>query len=1297
MRKFLISYILAALTALCITANAPASEVQTWAPLDRNAAIELSRGITPDGYPDADVVIVDQHTWVSYREDGTYTEWYEEYVKVLTEKGKRRYRSLTSSFSIPYNTTKFILAEIIRADGSTREVDIQKNSREMVNQSQMYSNIYDPNDRILQVSIPELQIGEMVHYVISDEFIKARMPGTFSEYITFEGTDPIKRSCFTVVAPRTKPLKSIALKAEIPGTVTHTMVNTEDEIVYQWIAKDVPRAFEEPEMPPLYTQVQRLLVSTIPDWRTVSRWYWNLSKPHIAQTTPGMRSTVIKLVKGIQDRNRKIEAIFHWTSQKVRYLGIVTEKEAPGYEPHPVCMTYERRAGVCRDKAALLVAMLRLAGFEAYPVLIMVGPKKDPEVPQPYFNHAVVCVKNKDGSYLLMDPTNENTKELFPAYLNNQSYLVATPQGETLLTSPIIPAEQNMMRIATAGTLDGKGVLRADTTLAFEGINDNAYRGYFSMISQEERRTYFEKVLKKVIPGATLTGFTITPEDMLDVTKTLKATMSFSATDFLMHARTMTMFPSFRFGNSIGTVNHLIQRMGLKERKYAYQTDIACGVDETMNIKLDASLMSPLNLPLQDFSDDGCTSWKRSYSLKEGSCIGENLFAMKLPEYSPDQYKSVQETLKKIEKSNRIMPLFSNTPSVTETGGEPWYAAYAPDAVILDERLDVDIISETAWTETTSMKVKVITYAGKKRYGDLQIPFNPVWEDIEVKKALVTSPTGQTREISKDEINVMDQEWVGKARRYPAGKFLVMSLPSLQEGSTIEYEIVSKKRDRPSFYLETEFQEEDPIEAKTLRLHVRDGVRLKSAKADAGFGAPDAWKPFPDEVIIEEHSKEGNTDIIEFSARRIPPIRKEENLPPGYSFKPSVFVSSGSLARYADEVSTALVKASSSQPEAARKAQEIIRTLPQGEERILKIRDFVARNIQSIDISLSELPLNQISLADRTLADGYGNTADRAALLYAMCKAAGFQSEFILTSSASSIEALNGPLLEFPAHQWFNVVLVRIKTGHGYIYLGDTDQYAALGTAPASGIPALVTGSGTIETIRALSEDYENRGEDSFSIELKQNGDALIRKKRLIYGTGYGSFRKGYKEMPPEEQRRRFQEIVSSISKAAVAESPYMVSCDTYPAVEEFTVSVPSYAVRQDDRLSLFIPGIAASVAGVTGDERFNPLYRDYPTHSIMTVEVLLPEGVRSIEAMPPESVRYHMPGSGDITLETKVVSPPSDNSDHPGRTRIVVVQRMDLKPMLLMPDEYPALLDIQSSLSHPRMRTLMVRMGEGK
>ena len=58
-----------------------------------------------------------------------------------------------------------------------------------------------------------------------------------------------------------------------------------------------------------------------------------------------------------------------------------------------------------------------------------------------------------------MDATDENTKELFPAYLNNQSYLVANPRGETLLTSPVISSDQNMLNIHTRGTLDKQGNL----------------------------------------------------------------------------------------------------------------------------------------------------------------------------------------------------------------------------------------------------------------------------------------------------------------------------------------------------------------------------------------------------------------------------------------------------------------------------------------------------------------------------------------------------------------------------------------------------------------------------------------------------------------------------------------------------------------------------------------------------------------------------------------------------------------------------------------------------------------------
>src|SRR5207244_7456115 len=112
----------------------------------------------------------------------------------------------------------------------------------------------------------------------------------------------------------------------------------------------------------------------------------------------------------------KIKAVFHHVSNKIRYMGLTPEKDRPGFEPHDVRLTFENKYGVCRDKAALLVSMLRAAGLQAYPVLVSVGSKKDPEVPEPFFNHAIVGVELKKGEYVLMDPTAENTKELLPSY-----------------------------------------------------------------------------------------------------------------------------------------------------------------------------------------------------------------------------------------------------------------------------------------------------------------------------------------------------------------------------------------------------------------------------------------------------------------------------------------------------------------------------------------------------------------------------------------------------------------------------------------------------------------------------------------------------------------------------------------------------------------------------------------------------------------------------------------------------------------------------------------------------------------
>jgi len=275
-----------------------------------------------------------------------------------------------------------------------------------------------------------------------------------------------------VDAPESHPLRAIRIKDEVKGTIQSSETKKDGRILYTWTATNVPQIVPEPDMPPMYMCVQRLLVSTAKDWPGISEWYYKVSRPRLDAVTPELRAKVAELTKDARTDDAKIMALFQFVSQQIRYMGITAETEAPGYEPHDVSLTFNQRYGVCRDKAALLVSMLELAGLKAFPVLFMSGYPKDDEVPNNYFNHAVAAVEDKPGHYILMDPTYETTAELFPSTMANMSYMVAKPEGETLRRSALVPTADNLLKIKTEATVSPEGTLEGMSTIDFLGVND---------------------------------------------------------------------------------------------------------------------------------------------------------------------------------------------------------------------------------------------------------------------------------------------------------------------------------------------------------------------------------------------------------------------------------------------------------------------------------------------------------------------------------------------------------------------------------------------------------------------------------------------------------------------------------------------------------------------------------------------------------------------------------------------------------------------------------------------------------
>ena len=383
----------AALSAVVFAAAVPDMPTEFLA--DSSKVVEAAARAIVERFPDADSAIIDDRIHTRFESDGSGITWDDEWVKVLTEKGRRSHAAVTLDYNERYGDAGVLCLEVVGTNGVTRTVDFAKTLKVATDNSGMDANIVDPADKKVSCSVPDLQVGEIRHVRFWRRIRKARMRNAWADADLLEQTQPIFSTVVTVDQPAELPV----VHAVVRNPFTNTVVQSEDRplpngrTLLKWTTKDVPQAFPEPRMPPFSRCAQTLRLSTVKDWPTVSRWYWSLCEPHLAKTTPGMTNVVDGLVKNCPDEMTKIRALFRFVSQEVRYMGLTLEDDAPGYEPHDVNVTFDNRYGVCRDKAALLVSLLRIAGIKAYPVLIHAGAKMDPEVPSPFFNHAIVAVE----------------------------------------------------------------------------------------------------------------------------------------------------------------------------------------------------------------------------------------------------------------------------------------------------------------------------------------------------------------------------------------------------------------------------------------------------------------------------------------------------------------------------------------------------------------------------------------------------------------------------------------------------------------------------------------------------------------------------------------------------------------------------------------------------------------------------------------------------------------------------------------------------------------------------------------
>lgn len=184
--------------------------------------------------------------------------------------------------------------------------------------------------------------------------------------------------------------------------------------------------------------------STGASWEAMAAGYAAMAEPQIVvEEAKGMLPASLPT-----ERAARIAAIVAELHKQVRYTGV--EFGEARLTPQKPSETMKRHYGDCKDKAALLVSMLRAAGVPAHLALLDTGAGNDVDEEQPgltRFDHAIVYVpaSGKDAA-LWIDATAEFYKPgMLPWGDRGRKALVIAPGTKALLKTPEAEAAESVL------------------------------------------------------------------------------------------------------------------------------------------------------------------------------------------------------------------------------------------------------------------------------------------------------------------------------------------------------------------------------------------------------------------------------------------------------------------------------------------------------------------------------------------------------------------------------------------------------------------------------------------------------------------------------------------------------------------------------------------------------------------------------------------------------------------------------------------------------------------------------------
>ena len=434
-------------------------------PKDTEFLVDARQAARAARHADGDVealadVRIDHLRKDSLGRDGLTLAHVQQVWRINSTQGAKSFSPRSVMYASMSETLHVVRARVLKHGGNETEAMVSADQPVVERGTSMY---FDSRERELHFA--QLEPGDLVE--IEYDLLPATelnpWVGYYARLDLFQDSLPTRLRRRVVIAPA--QMKLYAVEHGLHPAVVR---QNGDETTRIWEARDISAQPFEAFSPGASVGGPYLHVSTIGSMEEFGHWYSAMLEPGL-ELNEKLRTVAEQILQRNLTTQQKAEAVYESVQRSTKYIAF--EFGVHSYQPYPVSTVEKRGFGDCKDKAAMIVALLRAVGVPAEFAMVRTrsaGNVAAEAYSVQLFNHAMAYVPELK---LYVDGTAEYAAlgELPPDDQGATAMTVDAEGKATWRTVPFSSPEANRVTREVRARLSREGQVEFASQTKFEG------------------------------------------------------------------------------------------------------------------------------------------------------------------------------------------------------------------------------------------------------------------------------------------------------------------------------------------------------------------------------------------------------------------------------------------------------------------------------------------------------------------------------------------------------------------------------------------------------------------------------------------------------------------------------------------------------------------------------------------------------------------------------------------------------------------------------------------------------------